>query len=147
MPQRVAFLGGSSTPDGFRHAFVGTRRGELHEVLFNPRSGKGVARLACFDAIASSDSFFTSGDGIEQTIAATPDGNVHEVFLQPGHNPYDQQVLFLITTSGIQVSRDGAGSFSLDAQLANLVTGAQGGRRVVWPIWRSTITTRMRSPP
>jgi hypothetical protein len=42
---RAAFLGGYSTPDGFRHAILATRGGELHEVFFNPQKGEGIARL------------------------------------------------------------------------------------------------------
>jgi hypothetical protein len=37
-------------------------------------------------------------------------------------NPYDSSTLFVLTASGIQVSRNGGASFSLDTQLTDLVT-------------------------
>jgi hypothetical protein len=38
-------------------------------------------------------------------------------------NPYDQQVLYVITTTGILASSNGGLSFSVDAQLTSLVAG------------------------
>jgi len=85
MPQTsplIPFVAGYSTPDGFRHAIAATNGGKLHEIFFKP-TGKGNARLACFDAITTIDSFFTSDDGYQHEIVATPDGNVHEIYFKP----------------------------------------------------------------
>src|SRR6185436_8739534 len=36
-------LGGYFTPDKFRHAIIGNRTGKLHEVFYNPQTGKGTS--------------------------------------------------------------------------------------------------------
>src|SRR6185436_1172649 len=55
-------LGGYFTPDKFRHAIIGNRTGKLHEVFYNPQTGKGTSYLACFDEISCMDSFYTPDD-------------------------------------------------------------------------------------
>lgn len=41
-------------------------------------------------------------------------------------NPYDQEVLYVITTAGIQKSSNGGASFAIDSQLTALVAGSNG---------------------
>src|SRR5690348_16917812 len=67
----IKALAGYFTPDGYRHAIVGTSDGKLNEVFFSPQTGKGIARLACFDAILSVDGFIASDDGYQIEIVAT----------------------------------------------------------------------------
>jgi len=83
-------LGGYFTPDKFRHAIIGNRTGKLHEVFYNPQTGKGTSYLACFDEISCMDSFYTPDDGNQHQIIATPDGKIHEVYFKPGSINYDR---------------------------------------------------------
>jgi hypothetical protein len=83
----VQKLGAYVTPDGYRHAIVGTETGRLKEVYYSA-TGSGLSQIACFDYFLSVDAFYTPDDGYQHPIVATRDGVVHEIFYKPGDLNY-----------------------------------------------------------
>ncbi len=79
----IACDGFFSPDDNYRHAVVGTRRGEVWEVFFNPRTGIGQTVVATLGGLVDVGSFFSNDDRYRHVIAATDDGNLWEVFFHP----------------------------------------------------------------
>jgi hypothetical protein len=80
----LSTLGSYFTPnDGYRHAIVSTSDGELHEIFYSPRTGKGIAKLAYFCGIRFLTAFFSPDDGYQHPVVATDTGDIFEIFYKP----------------------------------------------------------------
>jgi hypothetical protein len=79
-------LGSYFTPnDGNRHAIVSTPDGEVHEIFYNPKTGKGNAKLAAFCGIRHLGAFYTPDDEFQHPIVATATGDIFEIYFKPGN--------------------------------------------------------------
>jgi hypothetical protein len=85
MPALLTSLGSYYTPsDGYRHAIVATSDGEVHEIFFNPKTGRGNATLACFCGLRFLTAFYTADDQMQHPVVATATGDIFEVYYKPG---------------------------------------------------------------
>lgn len=72
-----------SADDDYRHAIVGSTRGEIDEVFFHPNKGSGVARLTSISGLLDIGAFYTPDDHYRHAIAVSADGIIMEHFYHP----------------------------------------------------------------
>lgn len=118
----LSTCGSYFTPnDGYRHAIVSTSDGEVHEVFYNPRTGKGNARLACFCGMRFLTAFYTPDDGYQHPIVATDTGDIFEIFYKPN----DFHITGSLTNFPSMIAL--SGFYAADDHMRILIVGQQDG--------------------
>lgn len=118
----LSTLGSYFTPnDGYRHAIVSTIDGEIHEIFYNPKTGKGNARLACFCGMSLLTAFYTPDDGYQHPIVATNTGDIFEIFYKPN----DFHITGSLTNFSSMIAL--SGFYAADDRMRILIVGQQDG--------------------
>ncbi len=119
----IAEDGFFSPDDGYRHAIVATKDGNISEVFFNPHVGQGkeVLRNDGLGGIVDLAAFFTDDDNYRHVIVASEGGKVSEIFFRPD---LGQGIALLGNFNGIVAV---AGFFSPDDKYRHAIVATADG--------------------